>query len=91
MREQCGRRVGHRVATALAPGTTATDAPEHQVTTGQGAMALQGLVQGAGQGVVTLIAYGRAVAFLGVSRAVLFAGDPGDVEGFREYLRTLAL
>ena len=23
-----------------------------------------------------------------VSRAVLFAGDPGDVEGFREYLRT---
>jgi drug/metabolite transporter (DMT)-like permease len=37
-----------------------------------GAMALQGLVQGAGQGVITLIAYGRSVAFLGVSRAVLF-------------------
>ncbi len=37
-----------------------------------GALALQGLVQGGLQGVATMIAYGFAVAYLGVSRAVLF-------------------
>jgi drug/metabolite transporter (DMT)-like permease len=35
-------------------------------------LALQGLVQGGLQGVVTMIAYTRAVILLGVSRAVLF-------------------
>jgi drug/metabolite transporter (DMT)-like permease len=35
-------------------------------------LALQGLIQGGLQGVVTMIAYTRAVILLGVSRAVLF-------------------
>jgi drug/metabolite transporter (DMT)-like permease len=35
-------------------------------------LAFQGLVQGGLQGVITMVAYGQAVALLGVSRAVLF-------------------
>ena len=37
-----------------------------------GALAAQGLAQGLVQGVITLIAYTKAIAILGVSRAVLF-------------------
>ncbi|MCW5747706.1 MAG: DMT family transporter [Alphaproteobacteria bacterium] len=37
-----------------------------------GSLALQGLLQGGLQGVVTMIAYSQAVLLLGVSRAVLF-------------------
>lgn len=37
-----------------------------------GALALQGLMQGLVQGVITLMAYTRSIAILGVSRAVLF-------------------
>lgn len=43
------------------------------------ALAVQGVMQGALMGVVTLLAYGRAVALLGVSRAVLF---PATVPAF---------
>ena len=37
-----------------------------------GTLVFQGLVQGGLQGVITMIAYGQAVVWLGVSRAVLF-------------------
>ena len=37
-----------------------------------GALVFQGILQGLVQGVITFMAYGRAVAILGVSRAVLF-------------------
>jgi drug/metabolite transporter (DMT)-like permease len=37
-----------------------------------GTMVFQGLVQGGLQGAITMVAYGQAVALLGVSRAVLF-------------------
>ena len=37
-----------------------------------GALAVQGLVQGGLQGVITMVAYSQAVVLLGVSRAVLF-------------------
>jgi len=37
-----------------------------------GALAVQGLMQGLVQGVLTLMAYSRSIAILGVSRAVLF-------------------
>lgn len=43
------------------------------------ALAVQGVMQGALMGVITLLAYGRAVALLGVSRAVLF---PATVPAF---------
>lgn len=43
------------------------------------ALAVQGVMQGALMGVFTLLAYGRAVALLGVSRAVLF---PATVPAF---------
>lgn len=37
-----------------------------------GALAVQGLAQGLVQGVITILAYSKAIAILGVSRAVLF-------------------
>jgi drug/metabolite transporter (DMT)-like permease len=46
--------------------------PEHLAALPVAAVALQGLVQGGLQGLVTMIAYTRAVILLGVSRAVLF-------------------
>jgi drug/metabolite transporter (DMT)-like permease len=46
--------------------------PDHLAALPVAAVALQGLVQGGLQGLVTMIAYTRAVILLGVSRAVLF-------------------
>lgn len=54
------------------PGYLALKGFDHLALLPLGPLALQGLVQGAVQGTLTLIAYGRAVALLGVSRAVLF-------------------
>ena len=46
--------------------------PDHIAQLPVGALAVQGLMQGLVQGVLTLMAYSRAIAILGVSRAVLF-------------------
>ncbi|WP_119418291.1 DMT family transporter [Desertibaculum subflavum] len=54
------------------PAYLALQGFDHLAALPAGALALQGLVQGVVQGALTLIAYSRAVALLGVSRAVLF-------------------
>lgn len=45
---------------------------DHLMQLPLGALAVQGLMQGLVQGVLTLMAYTRSIAILGVSRAVLF-------------------
>jgi len=45
---------------------------DHLAQLPAGALAVQGLMQGLVQGVLTLMAYSRSIAILGVSRAVLF-------------------
>lgn len=45
---------------------------DHIANLPMGALAVQGLMQGLVQGVITLMAYTRSIAILGVSRAVLF-------------------
>lgn len=46
--------------------------PAHLAALPPVTLAFQGLIQGGLQGAVTMVAYGQAVALLGVSRAVLF-------------------
>lgn len=59
-------------AAVAVPGYLALFGLDHFVGLPAGAMLVQGVAQGAVQGALTLIAYSRAVALLGVSRAVLF-------------------
>jgi drug/metabolite transporter (DMT)-like permease len=56
----------------ILPGYLAWYGPEHLIARPPGAMAMQALVQGLGQGVLAIIAYCQAIRVLGVSRAVLF-------------------
>jgi len=56
----------------MTPAYFALDGADRLALLPVGALVLQGLVQGGLQGVVTMVAYGRAVILLGVSRAVLF-------------------
>lgn len=56
----------------MAPGYFAWYGMDHVRALPPGALALQGLVQGFGQGVLAITAYSQAIRVLGVSRAVLF-------------------
>ena len=56
----------------MLPGYIAWYGMDHVRALPPGAMALQGLVQGFGQGVLAITAYSQAIRVLGVSRAVLF-------------------
>ncbi len=56
----------------MLPGYFAWYGMDHVRALPLGAMAVQGLVQGLGQGVLALTAYSQAIRVLGVSRAVLF-------------------
>lgn len=55
-----------------APIYLAYRGPAHVLDLPFGSLAVQGVVQGLVQAVVTIMAYSRAIAILGVSRAVLF-------------------
>lgn len=61
------------------PGYFALAGFERLASLSIAALAVQGVMQGALMGVVTLLAYGRTIALLGVSRAVLF---PATVPAF---------
>ncbi len=56
----------------MLPGYFAWYGMDHVRALPLGAMAVQGLVQGFGQGVLAITAYSQAIRVLGVSRAVLF-------------------
>ncbi len=56
----------------MVPGYLAWYGVAHVRALPLGAMAVQGLVQGFGQGVLAITAYSQAIRVLGVSRAVLF-------------------
>jgi drug/metabolite transporter (DMT)-like permease len=56
----------------MLPGYFAWYGMDHVRALSLGAMAVQGLVQGFGQGVLAITAYSQAIRVLGVSRAVLF-------------------
>jgi len=56
----------------MTPGYLAWYGIGHLLSLPAGAMAVQGLVQGIGQGVLAITAYSQAIRVLGVSRAVLF-------------------
>ena len=56
----------------MLPGYLAWYGMDHVRALPLGAMAVQGLVQGFGQGVLAITAYSQAIRVLGVSRAVLF-------------------
>lgn len=56
----------------MTPGYLLWFGVEHLMALPLGSLTLQGVVQGGLQGVLTMIAYGLAVAYLGVSRAVPF-------------------
>ena len=56
----------------ILPGYLAWYGMDHLRALPPGAMAMQGLVQGFGQGVLAITAYSQAIRVLGVSRAVLF-------------------
>jgi len=56
----------------ILPGYLAWYGLAHLLARPPGEMAIQALVQGLGQGVLAMIAYGQAIRVLGVSRAVLF-------------------
>jgi drug/metabolite transporter (DMT)-like permease len=57
---------------AFVPAYLAYRGFDHLAALPPGQLAFQGLVQGGVQAIVTMLAYSRAVAILGVSRAVLF-------------------
>lgn len=58
--------------------------PSHLAALPFAPLAFQGMVQGLVQAVITIMAYNRSIAILGVSRAVLFPGHrPGHVRAHR--------
>jgi drug/metabolite transporter (DMT)-like permease len=59
-------------AVIVVPGYLAYRGADRILTLPADALLAQGIAQGLVQGVLTLLAYGKAVAILGVSRAVLF-------------------
>ena len=59
-------------AVVVVPGYFAYSGLDRLMTLPADALLAQGIAQGLIQGVVTLLAYGKAIAILGVSRAVLF-------------------
>jgi drug/metabolite transporter (DMT)-like permease len=59
-------------ASVVVPGYLAFRGVDRLITLPADALMAQGIAQGLIQGVVTLLAYSKAVAILGVSRAVLF-------------------